>query len=351
MLKVGVIGCGYWGPNLIRNFYKQPDVELAVVADVDASRLGFVHDNYPTVATVTDGMEIIGDPAIDAVVIATPVAAHFSLALKALQAGKHVFVEKPLATSVVECDRLIEEAAARGLVLYTDHVFVHTGAVRKIKQLIDEGAIGDPYYYDSARINLGLFQRDVNVIWDLAVHDLSILDYIMPQRPKAVSATLHQHVPGAQPNMAAITLFYETSFVAHITVNWMSPVKVRRTLIGGSRQMIVYDDIEPSQKVMVYEKGVDLFNPGSGDEDIRISYRAGDVWGPKLEGREALDRSAAHFIDCIRTGAQPITDGHSGREVVRMMEGAMVSARMDGQRIELDRVGSGVGRTGIRRSA
>jgi predicted dehydrogenase len=348
MLKVGVIGCGYWGPNLIRNFYRQPDVELVAVADFDDARLNFVRDNYPVVGTVHDAADIIGNPEIDAVVIATPVASHYPLALLALEAGKHVFVEKPLATSVVECDRLIAVAVARGLVLYTDHVFVHTGAVRKIRQLIDAGTIGDLYYYDSARINLGLFQKDVNVIWDLAVHDLSILNYITPQRPTAVSATVHQHVPGAQANMAAITLFYDSSFVAHLTVNWMSPVKVRRTLIGGSRQMIVYDDVEPSQKIMVYEKGIDLHTPNDGGEDIRISYRAGDVWGPKLEGGEALDRSAAHFIDCVQTGKTPVTDGRSGRDVVRMMEGAMISARTEGARVELSQVGGQVGRANIR---
>ena len=335
MLKVGVIGCGYWGPNLIRNFYKQHNVKLVAVADKDPTRLGFVVNNYPTVKIYDDATFLTTDPEIEAVVIATPVATHFPLALAALEAGKHVFVEKPLAPTVAECDVLIAEADKRNLTLYTDHVFVHTTAVRKIRELIDRGDIGDLYYFDSTRINLGLFQSDVNVMWDLAVHDLSILNYLTPQRPVAVSAIAHQHMPGCQEYMAVINLFYESAFAAHISVNWMSPVKVRKTLIGGSKKMIVYDDIEPSQKVMVYEKGVDTENTPAASNKVRISYRTGDVWGPKIDPDEALDRSAAHFVDCVLTGKTPITDGRNGRDVVRVLEAAMTSVASGGKRIDL----------------
>jgi predicted dehydrogenase len=335
MLKVGVIGCGYWGPNLVRNFYKQPNVKLVAVADKDPTKLGFVVANYPTVKIYDDASFLTTDPEIDAIVIATPVATHFPLALAALEGGKHVFVEKPLAPTVAECDVLIEEADRRNLTLYTDHVFVHTAAVRKIRELIDNGDIGDLYYFDSTRINLGLFQSDVNVMWDLAVHDLSILNYLTPQRPVAVSAIAHQHMAGCQEYMAVINLFYETAFAAHINVNWMSPVKVRKTLIGGSRKMIVYDDIEPSQKVMVYEKGVDAENSSAASNAVRISYRTGDVWGPKIGPEEALDRSAAHFVDCVLNRKTPITDGRNGRDVVRVLEAAMASAANGGRRIDL----------------
>ncbi|MGE0043485.1 MAG: Gfo/Idh/MocA family protein, partial [Vicinamibacterales bacterium] len=251
MIGIGVIGLGYWGPNLLRNFAENPDARVVAVSDLRPERLATAAARYPAVRTTTDARSVFSDPAVDAVVIATPVSTHFDLALAALQAGKHVLVEKPLAASVDEGRRLAEAADSRGLVLMVGHTFVYTGAVRKIQALVSSGELGDVYYYDSVRVNLGLFQRDVNVVWDLAVHDLSIMDYVLPARPTAVSATGMSHVAGGTENIAYLTLFFDGRLIAHVHVNWLAPVKIRRTLIGGSQRMIVYDDLEPSEKIKV----------------------------------------------------------------------------------------------------
>jgi predicted dehydrogenase len=336
MVHVAVIGYGYWGPNLVRNFAEAPGTELAGVCDVDADRLARARARYPGVAAATDDRELPADPDIDAVAIATPVGTHFDLALRALQAGKHVLVEKPLAATSEQARRLIDEAAARNRVLMVDHTFVYTGAVRKIRELIAAGELGDIYYYDSARVNLGLFQHDVNVLWDLAVHDLSIVEHVLPVSPRAVSATGVSHVTGGTENIAYLTLFFPGNLIAHMHVNWLAPVKLRRTLIGGSRKMIVYDDLEPSEKVKVYDRGITVDSDPESIYQLLIGYRSGDMWAPRLDVTEALRIEMAHFIQCIRTGATPLTDGAAGLNVVRVLEAAARSMRQQGQMVALD---------------
>src|SRR6476620_6477000 len=254
MIGIAVVGYGYWGPNLVRNFWDTPGAQLVSVCDLRKERLAGVQSRYPAVEITDDFSSVLNDPRVDAVAIATPVSSHFELAMRALKAGTHVFVEKPIAPTAEQAQRLVDEAARRGLVLAVDHTFVHTGAVQKMRELVDS-SLGDIYYYDSVRVNLGLFQHDVSVIWDLAVHDLSIMDYVLPIKPVAVSAAGVSHVPGKPENVAYMTLFFPNRQIAHLHVNWLAPVKVRRTLIGGSEKMIVYDDLEHREKVQVYDRG------------------------------------------------------------------------------------------------
>jgi predicted dehydrogenase len=336
MMRIGVIGYGYWGPNLVRNFAELPDTSVTAVADVKQDRLDLLHRRFPAAEVTNDIQRVLRHPEIDAIAIATPVSTHFALALEALREGKHVLIEKPMTATSEEALRLIEEADHRNLVLMVDHTFVYTGAVRKIRQLIDEGSLGEVYYYDSTRINLGLFQQDVDVIWDLAVHDLSIMDYILPATPVEVSATGLGHVDGASENIAYVTAFYDSPLIAHLNVNWLSPVKVRRTLIGGSKQMIVYDDVEVSEKVKVYDKGVNVKNGQESRYKLLVSYRSGDMYAPQLDLTEALHAVAQHFTDCIRNRTTPITDGHSGLRVVSVLEAATRSMKGHGASVRLE---------------
>ena len=335
MINLGVIGYGYWGPNLVRNFMATPGARVATVCDRDAARLAKVQALYPAVNVTTSAEEMIADPAIDAVIVATPVDAHFPLALAALQAGKHVFVEKPIASTADQARRLIEEADKRGLVLAVDHTFVYTGAVRKMHELIRTEAFGKVRYYDSTRVNLGLFQHDVNVLWDLAVHDLSIMAYVLDQAPVAVSATGHSHIAGQPEYAAFLTVFFGGDTIAHINVNWLSPVKIRRTLVGGDRQMIVYDDLETSEKIKLYDKGITVTETPEEVRKLLISYRTGDLWSPKVEELEALAVEAAHFTACIRGEEKPLTGGESGLELVRILEAANESLRNRGAPVTL----------------
>ena len=338
-IGIGVIGYGYWGPNLVRNFMEVPEARVVGVSDVKEDRLALVRRRYPTVIATADHRSLLAHPAIDAVAIATPVSTHFDLAMEALRAGKHVLVEKPLASNSVQGMQLIEEAARRNRVLMVDHTFVYTGAVAKIRELVMSQTLGDIYYYDSVRVNLGLFQHDVNVLWDLAVHDLSIMDAVLPQRPCAVSATGVSHVPGQPENIAYVTLFFDTNIVAHVHVNWLAPVKLRKILIGASRKMIVYDDVEPSEKVKVYDAGITLQDTKDRESLYRmlISYRTGDVSAPKLDITEALRAEANHFLRCIQGCERPLTDSESGLRVVRMLEAATESMKQRGRPVELVR--------------
>jgi predicted dehydrogenase len=336
MIGIGVIGYGYWGPNLVRNFAEVADATVVSVSDLNPKRLELVRSRYPTIETTTDLSDLLADPRIDAIAIATPISTHFDLALRVLRAGKHVLVEKPLATTSEQALRLLEEATRRNLVLMVDHTFVYTGAVRKIKELVMSQRLGDIYYYDSARINLGLFQHDVNVLWDLAVHDLSIMDYVLSAQPRAVSATGVNHISGEPANIAYLTLFFDGSLIAHIHVNWLSPVKVRRTLIGGNRNMIVYDDLEPSEKVKVYDRGIDVNNHTEKLYDMLIGYRTGDMWSPQLDTTEALRVEANHFIRCIEGSESPITDAQAGLRVVEILEAATQSMARRGRLVELE---------------
>ena len=339
-IGIGVIGYGYWGPNLVRNFNEASGSRVVAVSDLRDERLARVRDRYPAVRTTGDYRQLLADPAIDAVVVATPVATHFRLALAAIEAGKHVLVEKPLALDSREATALIEAARRHGVVLMVDHTFVYTGAVQKIKELVDRGQLGRLLYYDSVRVNLGLFQHDVDVLWDLAVHDLSIMDYVLGRRPRAVAAAGVAHVPGQPVNTAYLTCYFEDDLIAHFHVNWLAPVKIRRTLLGGDRQMIVYDDLEPSEKVKVYDKGITVANGNGhggneGAYDLLVGYRAGDMYAPQLSLAEALGVEAEHFVDCVRTGREPITSGESGLRVVRVLEAAAASLAARGRVVDL----------------
>lgn len=335
MIGIGVIGYGYWGPNLVRNFAEAPGATLVGISDMRSERLNQAQRRYPSARLTERASELLADPAVDAVAIATPVSTHFDLAMQALQSGKHIFVEKPLASNSEQAIKLIDEAQRRNRVLMVDHTFVYTGAVRKIREMINRGELGDIYYYDSVRVNLGLFQHDVNVIWDLAVHDLSIMDFVLDSKPVAVSATGISHIPGQPENVAYITLFFADNRIAHLHVNWLAPVKVRRTLIGGSEKMIVYDDLEPSEKVKVYDKGVTLSASPEAVYQLLVSYRSGDMWAPNLDQTEGLQTEARHFIDCIEHNKQPATDGHAGLRVLRILEAAEKSMGARGQLVEL----------------
>jgi predicted dehydrogenase len=335
-IKIGVIGYGYWGPNLVRSFADLPGAEVIAVSDFQVDRLAKVQSRYPAIKLTTSSQDIFADSAIDAIAIATPVSTHYDLALAALQAGKHVLVEKPMTVCSQQAIRLIDEAEKRNLVLMVDHTFVYTGAVRKMQELVATNVIGDIYYYDSVRVNLGLFQNDVNVIWDLAVHDLSIMDYVLPSKPYAVSATGMSHISREPENIAYLTLFFENNLIAHIHVNWLAPVKVRRTILGGSHKMVCYDDLEPSEKIKVYDKGITLNGSPENVYQMLVGYRTGDMWSPKLDMTEALQTEALHFIDCIRQGNRPITDGEAGLRVVRILEAATQSIKEQGRLIELN---------------
>jgi predicted dehydrogenase len=335
MIGVGLIGFGYWGPNLARNFFEESDADLRYIVDKNPSRLETARRRFPGTQVCQDIDQMLADDSVHAVAIATPASSHYNLAIRALEAGKHVLLEKPMASTAKECRRLIETASARSLVLMIDHTFVYTGAVRHIRSLITSGAIGEILYYDSTRINLGLVQHDIDVIWDLAVHDLSIMAYLFDESAVAVSAVGMSHIPDAPVNIAYLTLFFPSNMIAHISVNWLAPVKLRRTIIGGSRKMIVYDDLEPSEKVKIYDKGVDVSSDSDKIQQMRVGYRIGDMLAPNVDTSEALRTEIRHFIDCVRLGHAPETPGAMGLEVVETLEAASLSMRRPGQPINI----------------
>jgi predicted dehydrogenase len=330
-----VIGYGYWGPNLVRNFAESAGCDIAVVCDLRDERLAQVRKRYPSIKTTTAMNDVFADSDVDAVVIATPVSTHYDLASRALRAGKHVWVEKPMTATPDDARRLVDEAATARKVLHVDHTFVYTGAIRKMQDLIKTDGIGDIYYYDSTRVNLGLFQHDANVVWDLAVHDLSIMDYLLPSHARAVSATGIAHVDGGLEDIAYLTFFFDGNLIGHINVNWLAPVKIRRTLIGGSRKMIVYDDLEPSEKVKVYDKGITLTTEPAAVYQMKIGYRSGDMWAPQVELGEALQVEVLHFLECIAIGRASVTDGQAGLRMVQALEAASRSMRNRGGIVEL----------------
>jgi predicted dehydrogenase len=335
--RVGIVGYGYWGPNVARSFAGQVNGQLAAISDLSEDRLAAAAVNHPGVRTTRDANEILTASDIDAVAIAVPVSRHFELGMAALKAGKHVLMAKPMTATDAEAEALCAEADRRGLVLMVDHTFVYSGPVRKIQELTASGDLGQLYYYDSVRVNLGLFQGDVNVLWDLAVHDLAILDFIVADRPVAVSAIGMSHVAGGLEDQAYLTLLFERPFLAHVHVNWLAPVKVRRTLVGGSKKMIVYDDVEPSEKVKVYDSGVSQMPGRAENYDVFWNYRMGDVFSPRLSREEPLRAEAAHFLDCIAKQGRPTTDGECGRRLVRVLEAATTSMKNGGRQVELKR--------------
>ena len=336
-INIGVIGCGYWGPNLLRNFAENETAQLRWICDLDEDRLVSMSRRYPMARTTTDYRELVADPEVDAVAVVTPVATHFAIAQDLLRAGKHVLLEKPLAATVSESEELIELAEQNKRTLMVDHTFVYTGAVRKMKELLNQGELGDLLYFDSVRINLGLFQRDINVLWDLAPHDLSVMDYLIERQPDAISALGCSHIERGIENIAYLVMLFPDQFIAHFHFNWLAPVKIRRTMIAGTGKMILYDDIEPTEKVRVYDKGVTANRVGDREADYQtlVSYRTGDVWAPKLDSTEALRYVVAEFLDSIRAGRKPLTDGYAGLRVVRLLEAAQQSIKNGGQAIIL----------------
>jgi len=330
VLKIGVIGYGYWGPNVVRNFYNNPNADVVSVCDLSVKSLQRVRKLYPSMDTTTDPADILNNPEIDAVAIVTPISQHFPLAKRALENGKHVFVEKPFTRRASEAEQLIELADRKNLRIMVDHTFLFNGAVRKIRELIENGTLGNLYYYDSTRVNLGLFQNDANVVWDLAPHDLSIIDHLIADGPEAIVATGERHVNGVE-DMAFVTMYFPDKIIAHLNVNWLSPVKVRTTLIGGEKKMLVWNDLEADEKIKVYDKGVD--RPIGDGYDLRVSYRAGDLWAPRVEQVEALTLEAQYFVECVQSGQSPFNDGQAGLRVVQMLEAIDQSISQKGKMI------------------
>jgi predicted dehydrogenase len=340
MIKIGVIGYGYWGPNVARNFNETNGVEIAAISDTDEGSLRRAGQNYPKARMTRDYAELVKAPDLDALAIVTPVSLHFEVAKAALENGKHIFIEKPFTASVAQAEQLIELAEKKGLKIMVDHTFLFTGAVRKIKELIDDGVLGELYYFDSIRVNLGLFQKDVNVVWDLAPHDLSIMDYLINKEPTGVMATGVAHFNTALEDVAYITVFFPDNVIAHLNVNWLSPVKIRTTLIGGQRKMLVWNDLVSDEKIRVYDKGVEGLEGLQAESKEsaygrRVSYRSGDMWAPRLNQVEALKGEAAYFVECINNNTTPQNDGHAGLRVVRMLEAIIKSLNSGGKLIRL----------------
>jgi predicted dehydrogenase len=332
-VRFGVVGYGYWGPNVVRNLDRLEETELVAVCDKSPACRRKASKAYPDVLVTADPAELMTSPDIDAIAVVTPVWTHYDLAKTALMHGKHVFVEKPFTSNAAQAEELIELAARKNLKIMVDHTFLFTGAVQKIKKLLNEGALGKLYYYDSTRVNLGLFQHDVNVVWDLAPHDLSIIDHLIQMTPEAISATGQTHLNGHE-DVAFITLYFPDKVIAHINVNWLSPVKVRTTLIGGEKKMLVWNDLEADEKIKIYDKGVQITSR-EGLYNLLVNYRSGDMWAPQIEQVEALTQELSYFTDCIMNDKNPVNDGAAGLRVVRMLEAANQSIRKQGELVRL----------------
>ena len=338
MIKFGVVGYGYWGPNIVRNLSQLEEVEVVSVCDKSAASRRRVKAAHPHVHVTADLDELMSSPQIQAIAVITPVWTHYELAKTALEHGKHVFVEKPFTSNAAQAEELIDLAAKKNLKIMVDHTFLFTGAVQKIKSLLHEGSLGKLYYYDSTRVNLGLFQHDVNVIWDLAPHDLSIIDHLIDETPEAVVATGQSHLNGHE-DVAFITLYFPDKVIAHINVNWLSPVKVRTTLIGGEKKMLVWNDLEADEKIKIYDKGVHITSR-EGVYNLLVNYRSGDMWAPQIEHVEALRAELKYFVECIMKDQTPFNDGHAGLRVVKMLEAANESLHRRGQVVYLDSQGA-----------
>lgn len=333
MINVGVIGFGYWGPNIVRNFSAIEGAKVVAVCDQGEQSFNRARKAYPNINVSRDCCELLNSPDIDAIAVITPVSTHFDLAKKVLENGKHVFVEKPFTATVAQATELIELAAKKNLTIMVDHTFIFTGAVRKIKQLVDESVLGDLYYYDSMRVNLGLFQSDVNVIWDLAPHDFAIMDYLVKEEPVALTANGKAHVNGLE-DTAYVTVYFNNNLIAHFNVNWLSPVKVRTTLIGGEKKMAVWNDLEADEKIKVYDRGIEVNNK-EGMYKMLVNYRSGDMWSPKVEQLEALKLETEYFVRCIMNSETPINDGQAGLRVVKLLEACDQSLKNSGRMVEL----------------
>src|SRR6516165_7060729 len=334
MVSIGVIGYGYWGPNIVRNFQSHDSSEVVMVCDKSPKCAERLRKAFPSIPFSVDEHDILQSPDIDVVAVVTPVWTHYDLTKRALENGKHVFVEKPFTCNIAQAEELIELADKRNLKIMVDHTFLFTGAVKKIKELVDKKELGDLYYYDALRVNLGLFQHDVNVIWDLAPHDLSIMDHVICEKPEAVVATGERHLNGVE-DVAFITVYFPKHIIAHVNVNWLSPVKVRTTLIGGEKRMLVWNDLEADEKLRIYDKGVSMSTNPSNLHQLLVSYRSGDMWAPQVEQVEALKAETAYFLKCIEENSKPLNDGEAGLRVVRILEAADRSVRSRGEAISL----------------
>lgn len=333
-MKIGIIGLGYWGPNLVRNFSTQPEVIKVIACDVREERRKVIKAKFPSV-DVTDSCQSLINSDVDAIVIATPVASHFNLAKKCLEAGKHIWVEKPFTASSVEALELLDIAERKNLKIFVDHTFIYTGAVRKMKDLVKSGELGNILYFESERINLGLFQKDVNVIWDLAPHDLSIMDYILDtKKVVAVCANGIANFNGLE-NVAHISVYFDDNCFAHFHVNWTSPVKIRRMMVGGDKKMLVFDDMENFEKIKVYDSGIEI-NTIEGIHEALVQYRIGDMFSPKVNQTEALDLGAKEFISSIVQNRMPLTNGYDGLKIVKILEASSKSLANRGEMIEIN---------------
>lgn len=335
MIKIGLIGYGYWGPNLARNFNNNPDLQLATICDFSADRLKVAGGLYPQVKLTDKPDELFNGAGLDVIAIATPVSTHYDLAKRALLAGKHVWMEKPMTERVDQGEELVELAEKKKKMLLVDHTFIYTGAVRKIKELVNRGDLGEVMYYDSTRVNLGLFQQDVDVIWDLAPHDISIMDYLIPFKKYSVSATGSHYFGNGIVPKALLTVFMEKEIIAHINVSWVSPVKIRQTLIGGTSKMVLYDDTQPSEKIKVYDKGVDLYQTKEELYHLKVQYRVGDMYSPRVDNIEALSFETEHFVECLNNGHKPDADGLAGLEVVKVLAASKESLKKNGVPVEI----------------
>jgi predicted dehydrogenase len=332
---IAIVGCGYWGQNLVRNFWELEEAKVAIVCDLDGARLARTQRRYPSIEVTRDYREALQHPGVDAVVLATPASTHYDFAKQALEAGKHALVEKPLARSTTEALELLELAERHRRTLMVDHTFLYTPAVRRMKQLIEVGEIGELLYYDSVRINLGLVQSDTNVLWDLGPHDFSIMDHLCEVEPVAVSAAAVKHLDCPFENIAYVTVRFDSKLIAHFHLNWLAPVKIRLTLVGGSKKMLVYDDMEPSEKVKVYDRGITVNQDPEGRARLLAGYRKGDMFAPHLDITEALRLMAQDFIGAIQEGRAPLSTGFVGYKVVRLLEAAQQSIEQNGREMEL----------------
>jgi len=335
MIKVGVIGYGYWGPNVARNFYGCERAELVAISDLNEKRLTLARTTYPSVKTFADFEEMLKSAEIDVVAIVTPVFTHYELTKRALEYGKHVFVEKPFTSGQAQAEDLLDIASKRNLKIMVDHTFLFTGAVRKMREVIDSGELGSLFFFDSVRVNLGLFQHDINVIWDLAPHDLSIMNYLIDKKPTSISALGTGHLVNGLEDVAYISVqFADNGFIAHFHCNWLSPVKIRRTLISGDKKMLVWDDLSSDEKVKIYDRGVDFINT-SGIHKLLVSYRSGDMYAPKIANSEALKSEVEYFVDCLENNREPFNNGEAGYAVVKLLVAADKSLKLGGQKINL----------------
>ena len=332
-MNFGVIGYGYWGPNVVRNLASLEGSQVIAIAEISANARARAQKAYPSVKVTGETSDVLTSTQIDAVAIVSPVWTHYELTKAALLNGKHVFVEKPFTSNTAQAEELINIAQQKNLKIMVDHTFLFTGAVRKIRQLVDEGALGNLYYYDSTRVNLGLFQHDINVLWDLAPHDLSIMDHLLKGKPEGIVATGQGHLNGHE-DVAFMTVYFPEKVIAHINVNWLSPVKVRTTLIGGEKRMLVWNDLEADEKIKIYDKGVKITSQ-EGVYELLVSYRSGDMWSPQLEQVEALRHEMAYFVECISTGQEPFNNGCAGLRVVQMLEAASESLNKRGSLVYL----------------